>query len=60
MTSPIVHPSEEDPVVASSLGWMGGGIGRRARIGGTWWSPVRVLVAMSAMIRIVVKKNCCH
>ncbi|MDQ5975673.1 MAG: hypothetical protein QG661_2882 [Actinomycetota bacterium] len=53
MTSPIVRPSEEDPVVASSIGWMGGAIGRRARIGGTWWSPVRVLVAMAAVAYVV-------
>ncbi len=34
-------PSDEDPVVASSVGWLGGRVGRRARIGGTWWKPVR-------------------
>ena len=53
MTSPIILPSEEDPVVASSLGWMGGAIGRRARIGGTWWSPIRVLIVLSAFGYVV-------
>ena len=40
-------------MVASSMGWLGGAIGRRARIGGTWWSPVRVLVLLSAAGYIV-------
>ena len=50
MTSrpPIVLPTQEDAVVASSVGWLGGPIGRAARIGGTWWTPVRVVVAMAA------------
>ena len=47
--SPVVLPGEKDPVVASSLGWLGGPLGRRARIGGTWWSPVRVLVVLAAV-----------
>ncbi len=44
----IVEPSREDPVVASSVGWLGGPLGRWSR-GGGWWTPVRVLVAMAAV-----------
>ena len=35
-------------MVASTVGWLGGRVGRRARIGGTWWKPVRVLVVLAA------------
>ena len=46
---PIVIPGREDPVVASSVGWMGGPLGRWARVGATWWTPLRVIVAVSAV-----------
>jgi hypothetical protein len=46
---PIVIPGREDPVVASTTGWMGGPLGRWARVGATWWSPLRVIVAISAL-----------
>lgn len=36
-------------MVASTVGWLGGRVGRRARIGGTWWKPVRVLVVFAAV-----------
>ncbi|MHB1165918.1 MAG: glycosyltransferase family 87 protein [Candidatus Nanopelagicales bacterium] len=51
--SPIVLPSQDDPVVASILGWLGGPVGRLARIGSTWWTPVRVLVAIAAAAYVV-------
>ena len=51
--SPIVEPGREDPVVAGSAGAIGGPIGRWARVGATWWSPVRVLVVMSAVAYII-------
>ena len=34
-------------MVASTLGGLGGQLGRWARIGSSWWTPVRVLVAMA-------------
>lgn len=46
---PIVLPSRADEVAESSLGWLGGPIGRLARIGGGWWSPVRVLVVLTTL-----------
>ncbi len=51
--SPIVEPGREDPVVTASVGGIGGPVGRWARVGATWWSPVRVLVAMSAVAYVV-------
>ena len=51
--APIVLPSKDDPVVASSAR-LDGRRGRPlARIGGTWWTPVRVLVAMAAVGYVV-------
>ncbi len=51
--SPIVLPSQEDPVVEASVGGIGGPVGRWARVGATWWSPVRVLVAMSTLAYVI-------
>ncbi len=45
--SPYVLPSVEDPVVRASLGVIGGRLGRWARVGTSWWSPVRVLVVVA-------------
>jgi uncharacterized membrane protein len=45
--SPIVLPAQEDPVVGSTVGAVGGPLGRWARIGSTWWTPLRVLIAMA-------------
>ncbi len=53
MSKPIILPTEADPVAASSVGWIGGRIGRAARIPGSWWSPLRVLVLLSAASYIV-------
>ena len=55
MTRPaiIVEPGREDPTVAASVEGIGGPVGRLARVGATWWSPVRVLVAMSAVAYIL-------
>jgi uncharacterized membrane protein len=47
--SPFVVPSREDPVAASTVGAYGGPLGRWARIGAGWWSPVRVLVVVSTL-----------
>lgn len=49
MSRAIVEPGSEDPLVAASVDGIGGPVGRWARVGGTWWSPVRVLVAMAAV-----------
>jgi uncharacterized membrane protein len=51
--APIVVPSRDDPVVASTVGGVGGPLGRWARIGATWWSPLRVVVAIATLSYIV-------
>jgi uncharacterized membrane protein len=47
--SPIVLPAQEDPVVDSTVGGIGGPIGRWARLGGAWWNPLRVLVVFATL-----------
>lgn len=44
----IAEPGREDSVVAASVGGIGGPVGRWARVGATWWTPVRVVVAMAS------------
>ena len=45
--APIVLPGREDPAVASTTGAVGGPLGRWARVGASWWNPLRVLVAIA-------------
>ncbi len=45
--SPIVLPEREDPVAESTVVGIGGPIGRWARLGAGWWTPVRVLVVLA-------------
>ncbi len=47
--APFVLPGFTDPVVASSLGGIGGRLGRWARVGVSRWTPVRVLVVVGAL-----------
>ena len=47
--SPVVVPTREDPVAASTVGFLGGQLGRWARVGATWWSPLRVVVAIATL-----------
>jgi uncharacterized membrane protein len=45
----VVHPAEQDPVVAAAAERVGGPVGRRrGRLGG-YWSPLRVLVGLTAI-----------
>lgn len=50
---PVVLPAREDPVAASTTGWLGGPVGRWARVGATWWSPLRVVTATAVVAYIV-------
>ncbi len=45
----VVHPAEQDPIVAAAAERVGGAAGRRrGRLGG-YWSPLRVLVGLTAL-----------
>jgi len=44
---PIVLPSTDDPVVRESTEVLGGPPGRWARIGRSWWTPIRVLIVLA-------------
>ena len=44
---PYVLPSSDDSVVAASTEVVGGAPGRWARLGRSWWTPVRVLILLA-------------
>ncbi|MFL6138975.1 MAG: glycosyltransferase family 87 protein [Frankiaceae bacterium] len=55
MTSPttgtgLVEPAVDDPFVAHGSGLIGGPLGRWARRGGSWWTPVRVLLPLTVVV----------
>jgi uncharacterized membrane protein len=52
-STPVVEPVREDPVIAASVGAIGGPIGRWAKSGASWWSPLRIVVALAAFGYIV-------
>jgi uncharacterized membrane protein len=57
-----VHPTVDDPLVASLSEGIGGPMGDRAG-GHPWWTPVRVLLALVAVcmaLGMVQKGNCYH
>ena len=43
-------PTTEDPVVRSASEVIGGPLGRRAATGRSWWTPVRVLLALTFLV----------
>lgn len=45
----FVDPSRDDPVVARSIGWLGGPLGRFRAVGSSWWTPLRVLVIVTTL-----------
>ncbi len=47
-TAEVPLPSHEDPTVARASQVIGGPVGRYARVGGGWWTPLRVLLALAA------------
>ncbi|MGQ0845915.1 MAG: glycosyltransferase family 87 protein [Sporichthyaceae bacterium] len=46
----IVHPTREDPVLASGAELLGGPAGRRMMPGSSWWTPIRILLAVTAVV----------
>ncbi|WSB85441.1 glycosyltransferase 87 family protein [Streptomyces cellulosae] len=57
-----VRPTEEDRVAAAGSELIGGPIGRRALLGRSWWTPVRViaLVAIGVFALGLVQKAPCY
>src|SRR5919205_577055 len=57
-----VRPTKEDEVAASGSELIGGPLGRRALIGASWWTPVRIvaLVAIGMFALGLVQKAPCY
>jgi len=56
-----VAPSRDDPVVRLGSEVVGGPLGRRAGTGGGWWTPLRVLLALTFLtcgVGLVQKDFC--
>jgi uncharacterized membrane protein len=58
----IVAPSRDDTVVQLASEAVGGPLGRRARLGSSWWTPLRVLLALTFLTCGVglVQKDWCR
>ncbi|MFI9649623.1 glycosyltransferase family 87 protein [Streptomyces sp. NPDC052040] len=58
----LVRPTREDEVAAAGSELIGGPIGRRALLGTSWWTPVRVvaLVAIGLFALGMVQKVPCY
>ena len=58
---PTVHPTVDDPLVGSLSEVVGGPVGTRAGRH-PWWTPVRVLLALAAVVLAlgVVQKTSCY
>jgi len=49
VSPPIVAPSLQDPTVQAGSYGIGGPLGRWARVGSTWWTPLRVLIGLCGL-----------
>src|ERR671938_167901 len=58
----LVRPTKEDKVAATGSELIGGPLGRRALLGTSWWTPVRVvaLVAIGMFALGLVQKAPCY
>ena len=58
----VVAPSRDDPLVRAGSEVVGGPLGWRARIGSSWWTPLRVLLALTFLTCGVglVQKDWCR
>lgn len=57
----VVAPTLDDPVARSSSGAVGGPLGRRASPGRSWWTPLRITLAVATVVfglGIVQKSPC--
>jgi uncharacterized membrane protein len=57
----VVAPTLDDPVARVASGGVGGPLGRFARTGTSWWTPVRIVVAVATVVFAigVVQKSPC-
>lgn len=44
-----ICPSADDPLIRSGCEVLGGPVGERAQLGRGWWTPVRVLIVLTAI-----------
>jgi len=60
--APVVRPSTDDPLVRRASEVLGGPVGRRALTGRSWWTPLRVLLALTFLTSAVglVQKDWCR
>jgi uncharacterized membrane protein len=57
----LVVPTRDDPVVRSASTAIGGPIGKRAWLGTSWWTPIRVLlvlVMLSSAVGLALDQPC--
>jgi uncharacterized membrane protein len=57
----VIDPSHDDAIVAVASNAIGGRFGRYARRGAQWWSPLRVLIALTGLgyfIGYALDKSC--
>ncbi|MGH8829386.1 MAG: glycosyltransferase family 87 protein [Jiangellaceae bacterium] len=50
MTDPIALPSRDDPLVAATSEWIGGPAGTRVAPRRSWWSPIRIALAVASVV----------
>ncbi|MEE1930003.1 glycosyltransferase 87 family protein [Streptomyces sp. TRM 70351] len=58
----VVRPTVEDEVAAAGSELIGGPVGKRAAVGGSWWTPVRIVVlcALGLFALGMVQKFPCY
>lgn len=57
----VVAPTLSDPLTRSASAAVGGPLGRHARTGRSWWTPLRVVLAVATMVfglGVVQKSSC--
>ena len=53
-TAEVVAPTHEDPVVRGASAGFGGPLGRHAQSGSSWWTPIRVLIALAMLSSVLM------
>jgi uncharacterized membrane protein len=46
----LVAPSRDDPFIRRGSGLLGGPVGRRALVGRSWWTPLRVVLVFAVFV----------